>query len=188
MLPHLIDRGGQDRQNRQCTRTRNRRGSSAFPDVSPFRQRQRNGRLPPHAPRPSRSRLLAAGPVARTQAKARSLPTRVTRARRWSRGEQDSTSGPGTFVRLNGDYPSKVGHNSSNRRWRATAFSRPWTTGGQLELTPADAETDAVRAAAVSALTSPSRMAIRSAPLDAPAGGITSSQTPARQPAADRVS
>ena len=64
----------------------------------------------------------------------------------------------------------------------------PWTTSGQLELTRTDAETDAVRAAAVSALTSPSRMAIRSAPLDARAGGITSSQTPARQRAADRVS
>jgi hypothetical protein len=33
-----------------------------------------------------------------------------------------------------------------------------------------------------------SRMAIRSAPLDARAGGITSSQIPARQPAADCVS
>ena len=49
------------------------------------------------------------GPVARTPAKARSLPTRFMRARRWSRGEQDSTAGPGTFVRINGTPPSEVG-------------------------------------------------------------------------------
>ena len=47
---------------------------------------------------------------------------------------------------------------------------------------------DAVRAVAVSALRSPSRTAIRSARPDARAAGMTSSRTPARRPAADRVS
>jgi hypothetical protein len=60
-----------------------------------------------------RSTLFVTGPVARTPAKARSLPTRFTRARRWSRGEQDSAAGPGTCVRLN----------ETPARWGMTALS-----------------------------------------------------------------
>jgi hypothetical protein len=64
------------------------------------------------------------------------------------------------------------------RRRRATAFLPRWATGVRFELILPRVGMDAVRAVAVSALTSPSRMATRSARRDARAVGMTSSRHP----------
>ena len=65
-----------------------------------------------------------------------------------------------------------------HRRWRATAFLPRWATSVRFELILPRVGMDAVRAVAVSALTSPSRMATRSARRDARAVGMTSWRHP----------
>jgi hypothetical protein len=87
---------------------------------------------------------------------------RASRARgRWSPGEQDSTCRARYFRSAHTDHAKTAGARLFHRRWRATAFFPRWTTSRRFELILPHVGMDAVRALAVSALTSPSRTATR---------------------------